>query len=69
MLEEYQVFEQRGLLNLLKWVKFFVDVCTENNIFWGVGRGSSSASYVLYLLGLHLIDPIKYDLDWRDFLR
>ena len=34
-----------------------VDFMRENNIVWGVGRGSSVASYVLYLIGVHRIDP------------
>jgi DNA polymerase III alpha subunit len=40
-----------------------------NNIVWGVGRGSSVASYVLYLLGVHKVDSIKYGLDIREFLK
>jgi DNA polymerase III alpha subunit len=34
-----------------------------------VGRGSSVASYVLYLLGVHRIDSMFYDLDPSEFLR
>ena len=41
----------------------------ENNVVMGVGRGSSVASYVLYLLGVHKIDSIKYNLDYREFFR
>ena len=41
----------------------------ENNLIWGVGRGSSVASYVLYKLGVHRIDSIFYDLDPGEFLR
>jgi DNA polymerase III alpha subunit len=57
------------MINLLRWMKYFVDTCTEYDIVWGVGRGSSVASYVLYLIGVHSIDPIKYNLDWQEFLR
>lgn len=62
-------FNARGLLDLLRWLKYFVDTCRENHILWGVGRGSSTASYVLYKIGVHKIDCLKYDLDWQDFLR
>ena len=41
----------------------------ENQLIWGVGRGSSTASYVLYLLGVHRIDSMYYDLDPEEFLR
>jgi DNA polymerase III alpha subunit len=67
--EELLLYVERGLLDLLRYLKYLVDVMTKNQLIWGVGRGSSIASYVLYLLGVHRIDSIYYDLDPRDFLR
>jgi DNA polymerase-3 subunit alpha len=67
--DELFEFEVRNMLDLLRWLKYFVDTARANNIVWGVGRGSSVASYVLYLIGVHKIDPIKYNLDYTDFLR
>jgi DNA polymerase-3 subunit alpha len=67
--EELTEFRQRNMLDLLRWLKYFVDTARSNNIVWGVGRGSSVSSYVLFLIGVHKIDPIKYNLDWREFLR
>lgn len=67
--EELEEFSSRGLIPLLRWLKFFVDTCRENNILWGVGRGSSVSSFVLYLIGVHRIDSMKCELDWREFLR
>lgn len=67
--EELAEFESRNMLDLLRWLKYFVDTSTNSGVLWGVGRGSSVASYVLYLIGVHSIDPIKYNLDWREFLR
>lgn len=67
--EELAEFKKRDMLNLLRWLKYFVDTARSNNIVWGVGRGSSVSSYVLFLLGVHKIDPIKYNLDWQEFLR
>jgi DNA polymerase III alpha subunit len=67
--EELAAYKERNMLDLLRWLKYFVDTCTENNIVWGVGRGSSVASYVLYTIGVHQINSIKYNLDWREFLR
>jgi DNA polymerase III alpha subunit len=40
-----------------------------SNIVWGVGRGSSVASYALYLIGIHKIDPIKYNLSINEFFK
>jgi DNA polymerase III alpha subunit len=62
-------FQRRNMMPLLQWLKYFVDYCRANNIVWGVGRGSSVASYVLFLIGVHKIDSMKYNLDWQDFLR
>ena len=67
--EELLLFQQRNLFNLLKYLKYLVDTMKENNIIWGVGRGSSVASYVLYLLGVHRVDSMYYDLDPTEFLR
>jgi len=69
LIEELQEYRARNMLDLLRWLKYFVDTCRANNIVWGVGRGSSVASYVLYLIGVHKIDSLKYKLDWREFLR
>jgi DNA polymerase III alpha subunit len=67
--EELLLYVDRDLLPLLQYLKFFVDTARVNNIVWGVGRGSSVASYVLFLIGVHKIDSLYYDLDIRDFLR
>ena len=67
--EELTAFNERGLVPLLQYMIYLVDYMRENNIVWGVGRGSSVASYVLYLIGVHRINSIQYDLDWREFLR
>lgn len=69
LIDELQEFRDRNMINLLRWLKFLVDTMNKDGIVWGVGRGSSVASYVLYLIGVHSIDPIKYNLDWREFLR
>ena len=67
--EELAAFDERGMYNLLRYMIYLVDFMRENDIVWGVGRGSSVASYVLYLIGVHKIDSLKYNLDWREFLR
>ena len=67
--EELSAFQNREMFDLLRYMIYLVDFMRENNIVWGVGRGSSVASYVLYLIGVHRIDSIKYNLDWREFLR
>jgi DNA polymerase III alpha subunit len=67
--EELLLFQERNLFDLLRYLKYLVDVMRENRLIWGVGRGSSLASYVLYLLGVHRINSMFYDLDPQEFLR
>lgn len=69
LIDELREFRERNMLPLLRALKYIVDTMRQNNIVWGVGRGSSVASYVLFLLGVHKIDSIKYNLDWQEFLR
>jgi hypothetical protein len=67
--QELLLFQERNLFDLLRYLKYLVDTLQANRMIWGVGRGSSVASYVLYLLGVHRIDSMFYDLDAREFLR
>lgn len=66
---ELLLYQERGLFDLLRYLKYLVDTMTHNRLIWGVGRGSSVASYVLYKLGVHKIDSLYYDLDPTEFLR
>jgi DNA polymerase III alpha subunit len=67
--QELLMYQERNLFDLLKYLKYLVDVMKKNQIVWGVGRGSSVASYVLYKLGVHRIDSMYYNLDVTEFLR
>ena len=66
---EIQMFEERNMKNVLRFMIFFIDFMRENNIVWGVGRGSSVASYCLYLLGVHKVNSLHHDLDIKEFLK
>jgi hypothetical protein len=67
--QELLMYQERDLFDLLRFLKYLVDTMTEHQIIWGVGRGSSVASYVLYKLGVHRINSMFYDLDVGEFLR
>jgi hypothetical protein len=67
--QELILFQERNLFQLLRYLHYLVHVMTENKIIWGVGRGSSVASYVLYLLKVHRVDSLYYNLDPTEFLR
>ena len=66
---ELLLFQARNLLTLLQYLKYLVDTLRTNKIIWGVGRGSSVSSYVLYKIGVHKIDSLYYDLDPAEFLK
>ena len=67
--EELLLYQARDLFDLLRYLKFLTDLMQKNNLIWGVGRGSSVASYVLYLLKVHRVDSLHYNLDIAEFLR
>jgi DNA polymerase-3 subunit alpha len=69
IVNEFEMFKSRGLLDVLKTVIYIVDTFEKNDIVWGTGRGSSCASYILYILGLHEVDSVKYDLDIHEFFK
>ena len=66
---ELEEFKQRDMLPMLNFLVYMITELKNNNIMWGVGRGSSVSSYILYLIGVHKIDSIKYNLDYKEFLR
>ena len=67
--EELLLYLDRNLFQLLQYLKYLVDTMRKHNIVWGVGRGSSVASYVLHLIGVHRINSMYYYLDIEEFLR
>lgn len=67
--EEIYLFKSKNLDDVLKALIYVIDVLKEQNVVWGVGRGSSCSSYLLYLIGLHEVDPVAYDIDITDFLK
>lgn len=66
---ELTEFDNRHLNNLLRFMIYFVDTMRNNGIVWGVGRGSSVASYTLYLIGVNKINPIKFNISVDEFLK
>ena len=67
--QELSEFETRDMIPMLKFLVYMVTELKQHNIMWGVGRGSSVSSYILYLIGVHKVDSLKYELDYKEFLR
>ena len=67
--DELIKFQERNMFVLLQYLKYLVDTMRKNNVVWGVGRGSSVASFVLFLIGVHRINSLYYDLSIDEFLK
>lgn len=67
--QELLLFQERDMFDLLKYLKYLVDTMRKHSIVWGVGRGSSVSSFVLYLIGIHKINSLYYDLSIEEFLK
>ena len=66
---ELAMYKERGLYPILQLLVYIIDTMRQNNLVWGVGRGSSVASYLLYILGVHKVNSHKYELDIKEFLK
>jgi DNA polymerase III alpha subunit len=67
--QELLLYQERDMFVLLRYLKYLVDTMRNNNIVWGVGRGSSVSSFVLFLIGVHKINSLYYQLDIGEFLK
>lgn len=67
--QELLLYQERDMFTLLRYLKYLVDTMRKHNIVWGVGRGSSVASFVLFLLQVHRINSLYYDLSIDEFLK
>jgi DNA polymerase III alpha subunit len=68
VVKELKLYKQHELLDVLRVLIYVINTLNSNSVVWGVGRGSSVSSYVLYLIGVHDVDSVKYELDIEDFL-
>ena len=66
---ELELYKARNLYPVLRVLIYIIDTMRKHDIVWGVGRGSSVASYVLFLLGVHKVNSHKYSLNIREFLK
>lgn len=69
VLYEYDKFESYNMVPLLKYIYWLIQTMSDNDILWGVGRGSSVSSFILYILGIHCINPIIYNIDCNEFFK
>ena len=69
LVEEIDLYTKLGYQDLLRALIYVVDELNRCQVIWGVGRGSSCSSYLLFLLGLHEVDSVLYDIQITDFIK
>lgn len=67
LVKELEEIQLRGMEMLIKTLIYIIDELKASNTVWGVGRGSSCASLVLFLIGLHKVDPIRFNIPLTEF--
>lgn len=67
--EELGEMEHRGMFDFIRSLIYVTDQFRARDVVWGVGRGSSCASLVLFVLGVNKVDPVKYDIPIEEFLK
>ena len=60
--------EELGFVDYMLLTWDVINFCKENDIPIGLGRGSAAGSFVLFLLGITNLDPIKYSLFFERFI-
>lgn len=66
--QELILYQRHGLFDVLRAIIWIINTLTAKDTVWGVGRGSSVSSYVLFVIGVHDVDSFAYGLDIDDFL-
>lgn len=64
---EYEQIEKRGMVEFMRTIIYVLDTFRKNEIIWGVGRGSSCACYILFVLGLHSVDCVQHQIPLEEF--
>lgn len=64
--EQIQITKSESIFRCLIYI---LDKMKKDNVFWGLGRGSSCSVYLFYLLELHAVDCVKYDIHYSEFFK
>jgi hypothetical protein len=69
LVRELDMMRDREMYPFLRCLIYVIDVFKQRGIVWGVGRGSSCASLVMFLIGVNKVDPVLYDIPIEEFLK
>ena len=65
--DELKEVETRGMTQFFRTIVYILARMHNEKVVWGVGRGSSCASYLLFLMGLHVVDCVKFQVPMEEF--
>lgn len=66
---EYKEFKRLKLLPLLRTLIYVINTFERDGVVWGPGRGSSVSSYLLFVIGVHDVDSVFFELEISDFMK
>lgn len=66
---ELELMQDRDMFDFVRALIYVRDQFRKNNIVKGVGRGSSCASLIMFLLRINLVDPVLYDIPLEEFFK
>jgi hypothetical protein len=66
---ELQRMEEKEMFPFVRCLLYVTYQFKEKGVVWGVGRGSSCASLVMFLLDINRVDPVKYDIPAEEFFK
>ena len=61
--------EEKDMHQFVRCLLYVTTQFKEKGVLWGVGRGSSCASLIMYLLGINKVDPVKYGIPAEEFFK
>lgn len=67
--QELTIINDLNVGHIFKHLIYLVNLWRSRNLVWGIGRGSSVSCFVLYVIGLNKINPLDYDLDYKEFFK
>jgi len=66
---ELAQMRKQEMYPFVRCLVYVIDQFRKHGILWGVGRGSSCSSLVMFILGINRVDPIKYNIDPKEFFK
>lgn len=69
LVDEIALMYARDMEPFVRCVVWITDMMRKKDIVWGLGRGSSCASLILFVLGINKVDPVRYDIPKEEFYK